>query len=202
MNFKEIKIQFPAPGEDHLYLFDDISMESVKTTIKELCTIHQSLSAIEDVNADKYKKYFNGLTVSPFNITLHLNTPGGGCYAGFSLCDTISEISNERVIDIHASGEVCSMGIPIMLSVPLEHRYASKNTTFMIHQVSGWACGKVADAEQDVEEMKRLHNRIWDIIAKNSKITKEQLTECYDHKKDWFIDAEEALELGLISKIV
>ena len=72
----------------------------------------------------------------------------------------------------------------------------------MIHQISAISLGTVKDICERGEELQRLNKQIFDIILKNTKITKEQLDDVYNKKKDWFITAEEAVELGLISEII
>lgn len=202
MEFKDIVYKIPAAGETILYYFDEVTQESVKVFTKDLNTMHMKLTEIEQLNTTKMMKYMHCNGVTKFPITIKLSTPGGSCYYGFSLCSTLSEISKQRDVDIQASGLVASMGIAILLSVPLEHRCASRNTTFMIHQVWGITLGEINHMEDDVKETKRIHEIIWDMIEKNSKISKEKLNEVYECKKDWYISAEEALELGLISKII
>ena len=72
----------------------------------------------------------------------------------------------------------------------------------MIHQMSSCKFGKLQEMEEDVAETKRLNNMLTDIILKNTDITKEQLEKVYKEKLDWYINAEEALKLKLISKII
>lgn len=202
MEFTDITLKSPAPGENYIYYMEEITQDSVKTFVKELKTMHYKLSEVESENARKLISFNGDNGIRFFPINVELSTVGGMCYVGFSACNTLSEISKYRTVNIHASGWVCSMGIPFLLSVPLEYRSASKDTFFMIHQVSSLTFGKVADLEEDVAQSKRIQDKLWTYIEQNSKITKEQLQDCYDHKRDWWITAEEALELGLISKIV
>ena len=90
----------------------------------------------------------------------------------------------------------------ILLSIPFENRFAYPNTTFMIHSAYGLAIGCVDEIEDSLAEIKRLNKIIYKIITDNTKITEEQLEHYEERKKDWIIDAETALELGLISKIL
>ena len=92
------------------------------------------------------------------------------------------------------------MGIIILLAA--KNRKAYRNTTFMIHEISGCFVGKVADMEETVDETKRLNNVTFDIIKKETNITKSKLMDIYERKKDWFITADEALELGIITEII
>lgn len=208
METTDIILKAPAPGATDVYLFKDIDSASALETVRDLRRIHLELGAIERANAFRMAEHCGRPADSPvrrlpaYSISVILNTPGGFCYDGFCISNTISEICAERPVTVHASGVVASMGISVLLAVPLEARSASRNTTFMIHQVLSAMFGKVADLENRLDESKRIQAIIWDTIAKNTRITREQLQDCYDHKRDWYISAEEALELGLISKIV
>lgn len=72
----------------------------------------------------------------------------------------------------------------------------------MIHTVSSLAVGKVAELEDSVKEAKRLNDMIFDLFMKETAITKADLDDIYDKKKDWVITADEALKLKLISKVI
>ena len=166
-------------------------IELINTNIKQLNQIYQNI----DFNFLKDKKNIP-------DINIYLNTYGGSCYYGYSLYDNIKNINNHCKINIIASGSCMSMGIIILLSVPYEQRKCTKNTTFMIHQASGFSIGKTAEMEEQLKENKRLTEKGFNIIAENTLITKETLEENYNKKEDWFLTAEEALKFKIISEII
>jgi ATP-dependent Clp protease protease subunit len=132
------------------------------------------------------------------HIQLLLSTYGGEVYDGLSLYDAIK--NSKTCVDITCFGKIMSMGIIILLAS--KTRKAYRNTTFMIHEISSFGMGKVADVEESVEEAKRLNKLLFDIIEKETNISKSKLEEVYNRKQDWFITAEEALKLGLITEII
>ena len=93
-----------------------------------------------------------------------------------------------------------SMGIIVALASPVRKAY--RNTTFMIHQVSGMNFGTLQDMKESVEESQRVNSLLFDIIQKKSKVTKERLDEVAKQKEDWFFSAEEALDMGIITEII
>ena len=127
-----------------------------------------------------------------------MSTYGGCVYDGLSLYDAIKNSKTE--VDITCFGKIMSMGIPILLAS--KTRKAYRNTTFMIHEVSSLSIGKIADMEDEVQETKRLNKILFDIIQNETKITADKLREIYEKKKDWYLTAEEALELGIITEIL
>lgn len=203
MNTKDIIIKFPKQSEYNIYLYDEVCLDSAEMFCKQLNDKVTEISELFDESLEEINRYCTVLNWSVPNINLHLSTPGGDCYPGFAIANTISDINrNCQKIDIYAEGFVMSMGIPILLSVPVEQRFAYKDTTFMIHAAQGFVIGCLEEMEDSVVELKRLTKRVYDLIIKETKITQEQLDHYEERKKDWIIDAETALELGLISKIL
>ena len=93
-----------------------------------------------------------------------------------------------------------SMGIIVALGAKVRKGY--RNTTFMIHQVSGFSFGTLKDMEETVAEVSRVNSMLFKVIKDKSKITDEQLNEVIKSKKDWFISADEALQLGILTEII
>lgn len=135
-------------------------------------------------------------------IVIYLSTYGGSVYDGLAIYDLLKDVQSEYEIDLICTGKIMSMGTIIMLAIDKDHRFAYKNTSFMIHQIASFAYGKLEDMKQDVNECERLENLMSDIILVNTKLTKKQLRDIYDKKKDWYFNSEEALKIQMISKIL
>lgn len=135
-------------------------------------------------------------------INIYLCTYGGVIHDMLAIYDEIKKLSKEYEVNIYCVGKIMSAGTVIMLAVDLEHRFAYPNTTFMYHTLAGCAWGKMKDMEEDVEESKRLHKLMWNIIKDNTEIPEEKLDEIYKCKKDWYITAEQAKKYKVISKII
>lgn len=142
------------------------------------------------------------VSVSRPKIVIYLSTYGGVVYDGLAIYDLLKDMQKEYEIDLICSGKIMSMGAIIMLAVDKDHRFAYKNTTFMIHQLASLTMGKLGDMKQDMNECERLENLMSDIILSNTKITKKQLTDVYDKKKDWYFSAEEAQKLQMIKEVI
>ena len=72
----------------------------------------------------------------------------------------------------------------------------------MIHSISSFHFGKQQDLEDDLEETKELSKMMKQIYTSKTKLTMDKLEEIDKYKKDWWLSSEEALELGLITKII
>jgi|TARA_B110000971_G_scaffold164997_1_gene168934 ATP-dependent Clp protease protease subunit len=133
-------------------------------------------------------------------ISLFINSPGGVVTAGMSIYDTMQFIKPE--VSTYVMGQACSMGSLLAQSGAPGKRYMLPNARHMIHQPSGGARGQATDMQIQVEEILKMKKELTGIYEKhNSKgKTFEQLEA--DMERDKFMSAKEALEYGLIDKIV
>ena len=132
-------------------------------------------------------------------IQLIVNSQGGNVYDGIGIVDAIEQSATP--IHIYVHGQAQSMAFAIVTAG--HYRYAGKRTTFMYHEVS-WEMPqeKLRQHEQEVEESKRLWKVYDDIVLNNTKIQPKQLRQIHRERREWYMTAEEALELGVIDEIL
>ena len=134
--------------------------------------------------------------VSNEDIYLYINSPGGSITSGMSIYDTMNFIKS-KVITI-GIGMTASMAAFLLSSGNI--RYALPNTEVMIHQPLGGAQGQATDIKIAAERIIKLKEKLNQILAKN---TNQPLEKIYnDTERDNFLSASEALEYGLIDKII
>jgi len=134
-------------------------------------------------------------------ITIEINSYGGCCYNGLSLISKICQLKDEGYhIITTVSGVAMSMGAMILLAG--SERRAYRYSTILFHQPSSATWGTLRDMQDDVDETNRLWELMKTIIKENSNIKEEELNDMYEYKRDWIITPEEALELGVIDKIL
>lgn len=130
------------------------------------------------------------------DIYLYINSPGGSVSAGLAIYDTMKFISNNCVTI--GMGLCASMGAFLLASGDM--RYALKYTKIMIHQPLGGARGQASDikivAEEIIKTKKLLNKILSDITKKDLSIIEK------DTDRDFYMDAVEAKEYGLIDKIL
>ena len=134
------------------------------------------------------------------DISLFINSPGGVVTAGMSIYDTMQFIKPD--VATYVMGQACSMGSLLAQSGAAGKRFMLPYARHMIHQPSGGARGQATDMEIQVREILKMKKELTGIYQKhNSKgKTFEQLTA--DMERDNFMSAQEALEYGLIDKII
>ena len=134
------------------------------------------------------------------DIALFINSPGGVVTAGMSIYDTMQFIKPD--VATYVMGQACSMGSLLAQAGAAGKRHMLPNARHMIHQPSGGARGQATDIQIQAKEILKMKENLTNIYVKhNSKgKTFEQLTA--DMERDFFMSAEEALEYGLIDKII
>lgn len=133
------------------------------------------------------------------HIEIVFNSPGGSVIDGMALFDYIERIKNEgHKVTTSAMGMAASMA-GILLQTGHERRMG-KQAWLLIHQGSFGAVGSVGEVEDTVDWVKKIQERILDIFASRSKMTKAQIKRRW-HRKDWWLDADEALKYGFIDSI-
>ena len=134
------------------------------------------------------------------DISLFINSPGGVVTAGMSIYDVMQFVKCD--VATYVMGQACSMGSLLATAGAPGKRYMLPNARHMIHQPSGGARGQATDMLIQVEEILKMKKYLTELYVKhNSKgKTYEQFVE--DMERDKFMSAEEALDYGLIDKII
>lgn len=199
MEFKEFDIK-----KHTTYLTDRIDKDTSKNLMEFFTEIEVEDNIVNNANSMAIASIYPEIDFKPAypDVTINMDCNGGVVYNGLSMYDTIKTYSNKYNIEIVCKGVVASAAVFVLMSVPLKKRVCTKNTTFLIHQVSTAVLGTTKELEDEAAECKRLTDLTFDIIEHETKITKERLNEVYEKKIDWIITAEEALELGIVGKII
>ena len=132
------------------------------------------------------------------DIMLYINSPGGSVTAGFAIYDTMQHIRAD--VSTICLGQAASMGAFLLSSGAKGKRLALPHSRVLIHQPLGGAQGQATDIEIEAKEILRMKDMLIEIIANNSGQPIEKVKE--DCERDHFLTAQEALEYGLIDKVV
>jgi ATP-dependent Clp protease protease subunit len=138
----------------------------------------------------------NSINHDPIRVVI--TSQGGHVDSGFAIHDMMKFIDSP-VITLGA-GWVASIGVPILLGAEKDCRYSLPNTRFLLHQPSGGAGGQASDIRIAAEEILKLRERINRLIAGETGQPVEQIEN--DSDRNFWMDAQEALEYGLIAKVV
>jgi len=136
--------------------------------------------------------------VSDDPITIIVSSPGGHVESGDMIHDTIKFIKPE--VKIIASGWAASAGALIFVAVDKENRFSLPNTRFLLHQPSGGARGDATNIGIQAEQIVKMRERLNAIFAKATGQKLDRVQK--DMDRDYWLSAEEAMEYGLVGKII
>lgn len=131
-------------------------------------------------------------------ITVLISSPGGHVESGDAIHDVIRFV--RPPITTIGTGWVASAGTHVFLAAPKERRVCLPNTRFMIHQPSGGAGGQSTDIAIQAKEILRTRERIARVIAERTGTAIERVR--LDLERDYWLTAEEAIQYGIVSRIV
>ena len=129
---------------------------------------------------------------------LYINSPGGVITAGMAIYDTMKLIKSD--VSTICLGDAASMGAFLLSGGTKGKRLALPNSRIMIHQPLGGAKGQATDIEIEAKEILRMKKMLNELLAEHTGQKVERIKK--DTERDNFMTAEEALEYGLIDKII
>jgi len=132
------------------------------------------------------------------DISIYINSPGGGVYAGLGMYDTMQFIK-PNVATI-CTGMAASMAAVIMCAGEKGKRSALPHSRIMIHQPLGGAQGQASDIEITAREILKLKGELYEIIAKHSGQSIKKVEK--DSDRDYWMKADEAKKYGMIDEIL
>ena len=131
-------------------------------------------------------------------ITMYINSPGGSITDGMAIYDIMNRISCP-IITIGV-GMAASMGAVLLSSGTKGMRYCTPNATVMIHQPLGGVQGQATELELVAQRILKLRKKLYSLLAKNAGVDFEVMAQACE--RDNYLEAEEALALGLVDKIL
>ena len=132
------------------------------------------------------------------DISLYINSPGGLVTAGFAIYDTMQFIKPD--VSTICVGLAASMGAFLLAGGTQGKRFALPNSEIMIHQPLGGASGQASDIEITAKNILKTKERLNKILASNTGQSLDIITK--DTDRDNYMDAKQALQYGLIDKII
>lgn len=132
------------------------------------------------------------------DIHMYINSPGGIVTDGLAILDTMHHIKCD--VETICVGQAASMGAVLLAGGAKGKRRALTNASVMIHQPSGGAKGQATEIKISAENILKTREKLNKLLAEFSGQTYEKISA--DTERDKYMDAEEALEYGLIDSIV
>ena len=137
-------------------------------------------------------------SISHEDIYLYINSPGGSVTAGLAIYDTMNYIESD--VSTICFGIAASMAAVILSSGTKKKRFILPNADIMIHQVLGKSEGQASDIEISTKRILNLKKRLNRILSKNTNKNIKTIEK--DTDRDNYLSAQEAIEYGLVDKII
>ena len=132
------------------------------------------------------------------DISIYINSPGGSVYAGFGIYDTMQYVGCD--VSTMCTGMAASMAAVLLVAGAEGKRYALPHSRVMIHQPMGGMQGQASDIEIAAKEILKVKAELYKIIADHSGRSVEEIER--DSDRDKWMTASEALEYGMIDKVL
>ena len=132
------------------------------------------------------------------DISLYINSPGGSVTAGMAIYDTMQYVKCD--VSTMCMGMAASMGAFLLAGGAKGKRFALPNAEIMIHQPSGGAQGQATEIEIAAEHILKTKKRLNTILSENTGQPYETIAK--DTDRDNWLSAQEAVDYGLIDKVV
>ncbi len=132
------------------------------------------------------------------DISIYINSPGGSVYAGLGIYDTMQFVNCD--VATICTGMAASMAAVLLVAGKEGKRSALKHSRVMIHQPMGGAQGQASDIEITAREIQKLKKELYTIIAEHSHTEFDKVWQ--DSDRDYWMTAQEALDYGMVDKIL
>lgn len=175
-------------GKRLYFLSDDVDNESIGQLTWNI--LHQ---LAEDDEKDKKEKDYKREPIK-----IYINSYGGSIYDMWGLIDVIQ--NSKTPIYTYCTGYAMSAAFKIFLAG--HKRYCYKHSTFLVHQLSGWNCGKYLDLKNEISEYDRLNNDIEKYILSRTKFTEDKIEEIWNKKQDFYFNADDAVKYGVVNEVL
>lgn len=190
MSFVPVVIEQSSRGERSFDIFSRLLRERIiflGTPIDDMVAnlVVAQLLLLDSENPEK-------------DIMLYINSPGGSVTAGFAIYDTMQHIRSD--VSTICLGQAASMGAFLLSSGTKGKRLALPHSRVLIHQPLGGAQGQATDIEIQAAEIIRIKKALNEILSQNTGQSLKKIEK--DTDRDYIMTPEEALEYGMIDKII
>ena len=176
-------------------LYGDVDEERIAEVISALLTLHH-------VGKPKISEDGEVVFEEGKPIKLYISTYGGSADEMAALVDIMNVVKKDCPIETIGIGKVMSAGVLILASGTKGDRYIGKNCRVMIHSVIAGNHGSLHNLENELTEIKKMQDIYLQSLADATNMTKKQLKSFMRRKQNVYLNAEEAIKLGIADKIL
>ena len=183
-----------APGEEEpplIGLCTDINEESMKEIVLGLLTLNGG-KILPDENDDENLR----------DVEFFISSNGGAVNDMFAIYDVMELVKNNRDVATFGYGRVASAAVVLLAGGTKGKRHIAKNARLMIHHCSSDLGGSHPTIRSSFAELKKVEAMMIQTLAENSELSVGEYYNIFSKNTDEYFSAEEALEMGLVDKII
>lgn len=156
-----------------------------------------------DIDEDKSEAFIKSILQLQLedpikDIVVFIDSYGGYVDSMWAMQDAMNMVTCK--VHTLCIGKAMSCGQMMLVGGSKGCRYATPNSRIMMHQISSWTGGTLADIQNYAEEMVRLDKQFREFVQKRTKLTKVQINKMLEN--DFYMDPKQALQFGFIDKII
>lgn len=179
----------PEPDLRVMGLFSEVEQEKIAELVHGLLYMNE-LNKLEEKEENRK------------SIDFYLCTYGGSADDMFALYDVLNIVKETTEVHTIGVGKVMSAGVLLLAAGTKGKRKIGRNCRVMIHNVAGGSFGILPNMTNELEAIERIQEAYIDALVENSKLTKKKLTKMLNEKVNIYLDAEEAVKLGIADIII
>ena len=173
-------------------LFGNLEEESLAEAIHTLVALNETVLE-ETARSDEDE--------TP-SLRFYISTWGGDVHGMFALYDLMRSGREEVDIETIGLGKVMSAGVLLLASGTKGMRVVGRNTRIMVHGIKSVTYGAIPSLENEMEETRWLQGKMVEALASETKLTKSKIQKMIAKQIDYYISAEEAVEMGIADIII
>ena len=138
----------------------------------------------------------------PDDIEFFISSGGGSVSEMFTIYDLMQLVETYRDIATFGYGKIASAAVPLLASGTPGKRHMAKHARLMLHHCSSNASGPVPSVRTNFNELKKVEDMMVEVLAKHSNLSAGEIFNILSGNTDEYFSAQEALEMGLVDKII
>jgi len=138
----------------------------------------------------------------PEDIEFFISSAGGSVSEMFTIYDLMRLVKKNRDIATFGYGKIASAAVPLLAAGTPGKRHIAKHARLMLHHCSSNASGAHPNVRANFNELKKVEDMMVQVLAEHSKLSAGEIFNIFSKNTDEYFSAEEALEMGIVDKII